>query len=563
MTGRMRAFLRWCQRRPFQGAFLLNAGIWLLFYAWASPIYLTNDDPGIYFMVSGALKDWPASPYSLFTHVWMGRLWHQLYRLWPHIPWYGGSELLALYVSFSVFLGLLIRRWKEWGLVLYAALFLSGGMWFLLYFHFTMASAFLMTAGLGLWVTGTPRRMQAAGWLLMVWGFLIRPAGVMIAAVIGAAFLWRWLVARRWMHTPRKVIRRRMLAVGGMIGLAWLLQQVHQHHYRHSGWADYLEYNRLRSAIHDYRIDAAGKDSAEKAAFLARLGWSPNDLALFRAHLYGHPTFSLAHLRRIPLRAAWHDKLSLSRAVSMALSMVNGAGWSAFHLSFLWLCALFLWWVHRREAVLAALGWMALWAGTIWLTAWVLKPPPLSVLFPLTFGIGFTAAYSFGGDGRPPLRVRQYIGLIGVVLFVGWHLWWLRNASAAHRSRTRHVVEALRTMKTRPCTYVVMPSFPYAYTPPLHEYFPWDSVNIIPVGGMMQTPLADTLLQRKGLNKNLFMTLLKPDVVLLTSDSLLPMQIRRFFQQHEGWTVEGRVVDSLHLPEPWWRFYMWKFTRSD
>ncbi len=558
-----RVFSSWVRRRPYAAALAINAVVWVLFYAWAAPIYLTNDDAGIYFMVSGALKDWPASPYPLFPHYVMGRVWHQLYAHWPSIPWYGLSLVGGLYVAFSMLAGLLMRKRGPWGVLLYAVLLGTAGIWAMMYLQFTIVSALLMVGGLYLWAFEQKASLRAVGWLLMIWGFLLRPYSVMIAAAVGAALLWRWLVRRRWRDASRRMMTRRatdILMMGiGAVGLSMINAAAYQ---RHPAWRECIEYNARRAAIQDYRIDSRGKSPDEKAAFLERIGWTANDLALFRAHLYLHPVFLGAHLQRLSIRRELRDKLTRELAITTALETLNVRAHPIIGHGALWLCCLLLWLIRRRTEALEALGWLALLVLVVWLGTWLLKFPGRRAVFPLVFSTGFLVLYYDGGNGKPLRTILQYMGLAGIVLIIGWQVRWLREATLTHRHRTAHLREALRRMQRKNHIYVLHPVFPTNYTPPLRESFPWDSLDIIPIGGMMQTPTARALMKRKSLPPDLYRALLDPSVVLVAIDSTLIRRIETFYAEHYGWRVRGRIVDSVFFPEPWWRFYMWKFEKE-
>lgn len=323
-------------------AALLNAFLFGLFFAVATPCYETNDDSCMQFIASGFYTGQP-SEYLVFTSFLIGWPLRILYSLWPGCNWYFAYLVAAHYAALTVVAFLVLSRRPGWPFgLLYVGFFLVVETRILLELQFTTSAFLAGTAGLLLLVDGL-QRGRAPRWSLVIAGFaftalmvMIREAVAPLLVLIALPFLIERLGLAGW---------RRLLGLGLVYAALFLaLQGINRWYYvRDPAWAEYLEYNDLRGRIHRTALNARIQEAGPV------VGWSQNDTYMFDNWYFAEPDVygSISKMRvlvdklqrladpkpvlhRFSLRYLWLPKIwGTDSGLLMNLAMVSGA-WCLF-----------------------------------------------------------------------------------------------------------------------------------------------------------------------------------------------------------------------------------------
>jgi len=263
-------------------AALLNAFLFSLFFAFATPRYETNDDLGMQMIASGFYTGQP-SEHLVFTNVVIGWPLRVLYSLWPGSNWYFLYLTAVHYAALTVIAFLVLSRRRGWlfGL-LYVGFFVLVETRILLKLQFTTTAFLAGTAGFLLLVDGLAWG-RAPKWPLVIAGFAFTALMVMIRepvapmlVLIALPFLIERFGLPGW---------RRALGVGLVCAALFLaLQGINQWYYvRDPAWAEFREYNGLRGQIHETRLQPFIPQAAPA------VGWSDNDAWLFGNFYFPEP----------------------------------------------------------------------------------------------------------------------------------------------------------------------------------------------------------------------------------------------------------------------------------
>ncbi|NLB90849.1 MAG: hypothetical protein GX786_06495, partial [Clostridiales bacterium] len=83
----------------FSLAFFYNVALFFLLVILGKPVFQTNDDYGLYVIVSGVLGT--AHPHLPFGQEWLGHLLLPLFRLFPTINWVSIYEYFIMFLGFT------------------------------------------------------------------------------------------------------------------------------------------------------------------------------------------------------------------------------------------------------------------------------------------------------------------------------------------------------------------------------------------------------------------------------------------------------------------------------
>jgi hypothetical protein len=323
-------------------AALLNAFLFSLFFAFATPGYETNDDFYMQRIASGFFTGQPAE-YLVFTSILIGWPLRVFYSLWPGCNWYFAYLVAIHYAALTAVAFLVLSRRPGWlfGL-LYVGFFLVVETRILLELQFTTTAFLAGTAGVLLLVDGlqpgrAPRwSLVTAGFAFMVLMVMIREAVAPMLAIIALPFLIERFRLAGW---------RRLLGVG-LVGAALFLALpgINRWYYvRDPAWAEYLEYNDLRGRIQRTALNARIQEAGPV------VGWSQNDTYMFDNWYFAEPDVygSISKMRVLvdklqrladpkpffhsfSLRYLWLPKIwGTDSRLLMDLAMVSGA-WCLF-----------------------------------------------------------------------------------------------------------------------------------------------------------------------------------------------------------------------------------------
>src|ERR1035437_8469170 len=164
-------------------AVLLNAFLFSLFFAFATPCYETNDDLGMQMIASGFYTGQP-SEYLVFTNILIGWPLRTLYGLWPGWNWYFAYLVAVHYAALTAIAFVVLSRRRGWLFALfYGGFFLLAETRILLELQFTTTAFLAGTAAVLLLVHGLqPGRTRR--WSLVIAGFAFTALMVMIREAV-------------------------------------------------------------------------------------------------------------------------------------------------------------------------------------------------------------------------------------------------------------------------------------------------------------------------------------------------------------------------------------------
>jgi hypothetical protein len=293
-------------------AALLNAFLFSLFFAFATPCYETNDDLSMQMIASGFYTGQP-SEYLVFTNFLIGWPLRLLYGLSPGCNWYFAYLVTVHYAALTAIAFVVLSRRPGWPFgLLYVGFFLVVETRILLELQFTTTAFLAGTAGLLLVVDGL-QRGRAPRWSLIIAGFaftalivMIREPVAPLLVLIALPFLIERLGLAGW---------RRLLGIGLVCAALFLaLQGINRWYYvRDPAWAEYLEYNNLRGKIHRTALNARIQEAGPVA------GWSQNDTYMFDNWYFAEPDV-YGSISKMRLLVDKLQRLSEHKQVSRGLS---------------------------------------------------------------------------------------------------------------------------------------------------------------------------------------------------------------------------------------------------
>ena len=287
---------------PLLWSVLIAAGLSVLVAIPLTPVLLGNDDAAIVATLDGSYYGRP-QPHTVYANVVVGLALSSLYAAAGSIPWYG------IYLYFAYFVGLTAVVYvvladdrsgfgrRVLALAGYMAVF---ALWMGTQITFTSVALMLGFAGVLLYLSRGP--LPRTSWVAMA------GAGVMV----GAASLVRWhtlgavlvLAVPLVLLAARRIPWRRQalfVAVAAGVVLSGCAFQA-AYYAGKPEWRDYFEFNAVRSAVRDSpTIDAAGAPEV-----LDAVGWSENDLAMFRNWFYlDQDVYGVEQLRQVNDATGW------------------------------------------------------------------------------------------------------------------------------------------------------------------------------------------------------------------------------------------------------------------
>jgi len=262
---------------PVRWSFVLVAVHAVIFFAFLTPTFRTNDDVSMMWFANGTLYGEP-SPDLIFQHPMVGTVLAGLYRITTAVNWYSLWLYLLHATIFGVILYLVLsdRRGHLWsrliGLIGFWSVFT---LWIWLHLQFTHVSILLGAVGVLLYLSVAARPRSPNGLIVLAGTLVALSAFVRWHGFAGVAILSLPLLAR----TVRRISWHRQAVFFGSITALLLVGAIFQtaHYAGDEAWQEYLEFNSARRPL-------SSLDRSELAAgnteLLAELGWSSNDMRM-------------------------------------------------------------------------------------------------------------------------------------------------------------------------------------------------------------------------------------------------------------------------------------------
>ena len=550
----------------------MNAILFALFLAWATPVYETNDDLMMQMIAAGFHTGHPDA-HLVFSNILIGWVLRFLFGIWPGCNWYLIYLLAVHYAAMTAIAFLVVSRRGGWLFTfLYTGFFLIVETRILLHPQFTTTAFLAGTAGMLLLVDGL-RAGRPINWWRTASGMgfaalmcLVREPVAPLLVLIAAPFLLERLGLAEW---------RRLLGTGFVFAFVLLVLHVinREAYQRDPAWAEFSEYNRMRGEIHITVLTPFIPQAVSAA------GWSENDGWMFARFYFADPDVYAG----VPRMHRFLDKLKALAQAGPPLSHRFSAG-------FLYLPKLF--WrdagMVMKLAMLNAI-WCVVIAGTFrrrclvalivtygicvvlsfYLVTTARLPERVSYNIPLFFnaiclclaldfhGLPFALTRSGGLGASPPLRYARVLRLAVLILVPIWCALYLSTMYDLSQSLR---LANMRNQKVEQISQKILQplrTLPSAQGQPVLIALPLDQVleqclffypsaeklpfSMVPYGWITQSPIFDQILERHRLHPYSLSLVDRPDIYFLMGTQWIE-PLRTFYREHYGLDIRFDLV---------------------
>jgi hypothetical protein len=528
---------------PLLWALVLSMVIAALFVLTLNPGYGTNDDVGMQSAVDGSMGE--PSPHLVFSNVLIGLLLSTLYRAADSFPWYGLYLYLAHFASLLavVYVVLAVRRSRLWVRLASLAAVLAVfhlPMWMQL--QFTSTAILLGASGVMLFFAvaeahPTPWGAIVAGGAMVGFSSWIRWHSAWVVILLALPAL-----ALAFRHIPW----RHLTVFASVAATTILAGSVAQAVY-YAGqpdWQAYFEFNATRGILHQ-----SSDLTALDPAVLAAVGWSKNDLAMFRRWFY---TDAQVHQAGdLEVIAATLPSSFRARDGWTALAD-QGEGWrGALRLTVVASLAAFAWVEGSRRARALVLASVAAFAAIAFVVAGEAKLPervaaPMLAFLPLVFLAapqmgergGLPGTGSAGGIWKTGLALVSAAALVGGA--VNAHA--LDQDNTSRDANRRNILTGLQAVDPDALFVSWGGQLPLG----TGSVSPWeaspDGSDLLPLGWQQRSPLHRALLARHGIDDLFAAIANRGDIYLPLRSPELRQRYLLYLRQHYGFAGLLRPV---------------------
>lgn len=252
--------------------FLINITIVIVLLFLGAIQFETIDDYMIYELLSG--KWGQATSYTVYINIFLSKVLVSLFKLVPSVNWYVLMLLSTHIISFTT-LGYLINKRFKNGMYIYALVLITIYIPLLVFLQYTSQSAILILVGClfsSNIITNNDKKYKLIfPGVLILLGSLIRFDSLMcVLPYVGLMFILRLINNK--LHKKEIILKVCFYLV--TLLSCFILKQVHINIYNtNSIYKEYLEYNNIRTFIHDY----LGNNYNQNIEVYNKVGWSIND----------------------------------------------------------------------------------------------------------------------------------------------------------------------------------------------------------------------------------------------------------------------------------------------
>ena len=236
-------------------SFLLNVIVMFVLILIFDPHYDVDDDIAMSNLVDGSkgMHD----THLIFINSVIGYILKYLYIHIPIIPWYAVLQYIIIFVSFTACTFVMLKRLKTGYTKCVYLIFLTVFSFeCYIFIQFSKTAAIASVAGVLLLLAALALKKISKG--LLIIGYVLSLTGacyrlwqfyaeVILLSGIGLFLLFRWIENRDW---------KRMAICFGVFFVLLLcvlgLNQWDHLQYQDKEWAEYMEFNELRSQLYDY-----------------------------------------------------------------------------------------------------------------------------------------------------------------------------------------------------------------------------------------------------------------------------------------------------------------------
>lgn len=380
--------------------------------------------------------------------------------------------------------------------------------------------------------------------MLLFWlGLMIRlNAGLMMFIFAIPIFLFLGFQHRKW-----KGVAYGSMFVLGMVLVSFGLTMRNNYAYtEHSAWGLFLEQNKFRGEIHDWKA-FTNLDASKQKEILQEIGWSQNDMALFsKWFFWDQKKFNIENYRTIV------DQSSAIRVDSNSIPQLwgNSLFRPFFYSAFLSvLLVYFSSPKRRREKTLLMLSFGGFLA-TLLILVLFLKPAPERVSYGLmAAALLLTVAFS-----RPAIRLGKPIVvyfLASLALVVGVINGIDLNRKVKIVNKNRHQLTFLQEVlaeQNKPTLLIWGGRFPWKGIDPFGKNEIDKSTKALWLGALQQTPSVRKQAALLEINDPIETLFSKENVFLLlrSSDVLEEQELLNIYcQEHFNKEVSWRTVEEF------------------
>lgn len=278
---------------------LLNVAILLISILVFIPFFEENDDTHIAMIAEGAYgnREW----HLIYENVILGKLYSFLYSIFSNVRWHTVLQYMFIFLAY-VSVTYVISKHKH-GITLSLIAVLATFYELYVSLQYTKTAAFLCGAGILLFYefvrdgaflaknkisvldeAGKNLKVERAfylvfGFIYIVYGTMLRPEGLLFA-LVPLCFIGLLELVR-----TRQILQYLVAFVPTFIVLAGVLYINNSAYKNNSEWAEFMDYNKARMQLTDYRYDILYyPDNGEK---LKEIGVSENDALIIVTYQFG------------------------------------------------------------------------------------------------------------------------------------------------------------------------------------------------------------------------------------------------------------------------------------
>lgn len=262
------------------------------------PVFETNDDNGLIAIASGIRG--VREPHIVHTNILIGKLITSLYAANEAVQWWSVLQLLLLFVSFFMVTYIFIRD----DISIAKVLFVTAVIAFFSYegyvrIQYTKSAGIFAAAGLILIFYGLLKKRPEKSFIII--GILLALAGsfyrfqqfLCIVAIFAAMVIYAIMCYAQDYEKPGKRIAA-AVAVGAILLIAaGGLRAYDRSQYKDPDWAAYLEFDKYRTEVLDYRVPDYDEHKEEyesigidKTAYKLMKSWTFQDPEKFTAETF-------------------------------------------------------------------------------------------------------------------------------------------------------------------------------------------------------------------------------------------------------------------------------------
>ena len=272
---------------------MINIGVVLFCLLICDSAYETNDDVFMSGIAYGIYDE--CSNRLVFINIFLGKMILILLDLFPSIPWYGITQYLVIFISFSILTYVLIKK-KDWltGYFFSSILLIYGAFEFYLKLQFTKTAGIAAISGTilifyGCMIQRSKWKSILLGVFMLLIGSWYRFDSCMLVLLIMSTLGVREIIKNMKKYDLIKGIlqlKPYFLIFGSAMLLIFLTRILDRNIYKSDEvWDSYSEYNINRSNLLDYGFPDYNENQQE----YEQLGITPNDVEMFSSWIFADP----------------------------------------------------------------------------------------------------------------------------------------------------------------------------------------------------------------------------------------------------------------------------------